>query len=105
MVTISAAVNGGGLQALSAALNLSGVKCRALQFVAASANSGTPLVGGHDMNPGDASPLTAGNGFPVMKTAYLYLPYISIFSDMYDMDHIYIYVAPGDTLYVLYEQG
>lgn len=105
MVTQSGAITGGGLQTLAAGLGLPGVKARAIQFVAASANSGTPLVGGYNMNPGDASPLTAGNGFPVMKTAYLYLPYISLFSDMYQMDNMYVYVAPGDTLYVLFELG
>ena len=105
MVTPSAAIRGGGLQKLSAALGKPGVKAKAAQLIGDSANSGTALIGGPGMNPGDASPLTAGTGFPIMKTAYLYLPYLSIFTDVYDFDNIWVYVAQGDILYILYEQG
>lgn len=105
MVTKSAGIRGGGLRKLSAAIGLPGVKARACQFIADAANSGIPLIGGPDMNPGDASPLTAGTGFPILKTAPLYLPYTSIFSDLYEFDGMYVYVATGDVLYVLYEQG
>ena len=106
MVTKSAAISGNSqVQTLSAAIGLPGVKARAVQLIGNSTNSGTPLIGGFGMNPGDASPLTAGNGFPISKTAYLHLPYSSVWTDLYDFDHIYVYVAQGDVLYVLYEQG
>ncbi len=105
MTTKSAAIRGGGLQTLSAAIGLPGTKARAVQLIADAANSGTPLIGGFGMNPGDASPLTAGTGFPILKTAALYLPYVSIFSDIYEFDGIYVDVSQGDVLYVLWEQG
>lgn len=105
MVTKSAAITGGGLQSLATALGLLTVRARAIQFIAKSDNSGQPLVGGPDLNPGDVSPATTGSGFPVLKTAPLYLPYVSVWTDMYDFAGIYVYCEPGDTLYVLYELG
>ena len=105
MITKSAGIRGGGLQTLSAALGLVGVKARAAQLIGDAANSGTPLIGGPGFNPGDASPATVGTGFPILKTAYLYLPYLSVWTDIYDFDHIWVYVAQGDVLYILYEQG
>jgi hypothetical protein len=106
MVTKSGAVRGGGLQTLAAALGIGAtVKARAVQLIADAANSGIPLIGGPTMNPGDASPLTAGTGFPILKTAALYLPYSSIWTEMYDFGEIYVYVATGDVLYVLWENG
>lgn len=106
MVTKSGAVRGGGLQTLAAALGLgSTVKARAVQLIAASNNSGTPLIGGPNMNPGDASPSTAGTGFPILATSPLYLPYSSVWTELYDFSQIYVYVNVGDVLYVLYELG
>lgn len=105
MVTKSAAIRGGGLQTLAAAIGLPTAKARAVQLIAAVGNSGTPLIGGANMNPGDASPSTAGTGFPILATTPLYLPYASVWTDLYDFSGIYVYVNTGDVLYVLYEQG
>jgi hypothetical protein len=105
MVTKSAGIRGGGLQTLAAAIGLPTVKARAVQFIADAGNSGIPLIGGANLNPGDASPLGVGSGFPILKTAPLYLPYASVWTDLYDLSGIYVYVATGDVLYVLYEQG
>lgn len=106
MVTKSARIaSTGGVVSLSVAIGLAGVKARAAQFIGDSLNSGSPLIGGFGMTTGDASPAVSGTGFPIGKTSPTYLPYSSVWSDVYDFDQIYVFVAPGDILYVLYEQG
>lgn len=107
MVTKSARIlnTGGGAITLGAALGLTGVKARAVQLIGDSLNSGSPLIGGFGMTPGDESPAVAGTGFPIGKTAPLYLPYTAVWTDMYDFDHMYVFVNVGDILYILYEQG
>lgn len=105
MVTKSAAIRGGGLQKLSVAIGLPGVKARAVQLIGDSLNSGSPLIGGSNLAPGDESPAVAGNGFPIGKAAPTYLPYSSVWTDLYEFDNIYVFLNTGDILYVLYEQG
>ena len=98
MHTNSAVISGGGIRSLATALGLgTTIKARAIQFIADSANSGIPTVGGAN--------LASGNGFPVLKTAPLYLPYTAIWTDVYDFTQVFVDVASGDKLYALWENG
>lgn len=99
MITKSFTISGAGVQSIGAALNVTGVKAKAVQLVPASGNSNSCLLGGTEVTDAVGFPL------PATQTTPLYLPYASIWTDLYDFDNMYVYVASGDKLAILYEQG
>ncbi len=99
MTTQSGLISGGGKQTLGAALGVPGTRARFVTLV------GTGLIGGSDLDPGSASPVVHATGYPISATLPVELPLMTEQFDLYDFDNIYVYVADGSTVSVLYGQG
>lgn len=71
------------------------LQCKHLQLTTPPTNSASVLVGGSEVTSSVGYPITVG-------WAGQFLPPVAEVTDWYELSNIFVYVANGDVLYVLY---
>lgn len=79
------------------------LQCKFVQLLTGANNAANVNVGGLEVTAPTVSPATSGTGFPLPPGFFGQLmPPIAELCDFYELSNIYVGMATGDVLYVLY---